>query len=59
MEERSGYQVITKTSSAPAGIDWLMIIAAKEAVRREKDLQEQALAMLTSGGSGKAFVYAI
>jgi hypothetical protein len=41
MKERSPYQVTTRAKSAPVGVDWLMIRAAKEAARQQKDSRKQ------------------
>jgi|GEM_PF-2361159 len=41
MKERSAYQVTTIVKSASVGVDWLMIRAAKEAVRKQRDSQKQ------------------
>jgi len=42
MGERSVYQVTNGPKSAPVGIDWLMIRAAKQSARQRKDSQKQA-----------------
>ena len=35
MERRAVYQMITEVKSAPTGVDWLMIMAARKSIATE------------------------
>jgi len=44
MRERAFYQVIAEVKSAPAGVDWMLIRAARGDARPQKHHQKKAKA---------------
>ncbi len=42
MKKRATYQVITEVKSAPVGVDWLMVMAARQLTRRQLGPQRQS-----------------
>ena len=56
MERRAEYQVITEVKSAPVGVNWSMIRAAKKSIHQQKYLQRPMSKVSVPGISGKQVV---
>jgi len=56
MKRRAVYQVITEVKSAPTGVDWLMIMAAKKSIQQQKCFQRPIGKVPVSENSEKQVV---
>lgn len=58
MKRRTAYQVITQVKSAPIGVNWFMIRAAKKSIQQQKYFQSPMSKISVSESSEKQIVSA-